>query len=82
MQTFLTEDFLPQTETARYLYHEHAAHFPIIDYHCHLSPKMVAENKRFNNITREGAGYAGGVTSCALDGINVALAIVRKMEEN
>ena len=52
MQTFLTEDFLLQTETARYLYHEHAAHFPIIDYHCHLSPKMVAENKRFNNITQ------------------------------
>jgi uncharacterized FAD-dependent dehydrogenase len=30
----------------------------------------------------EGAGYAGGITSCALDGINVAMAIVRKMEEN
>mgnify|MGYP003456730512 FL=1 len=52
MQPFLTKNFLLQTETACSLYHEHAAHLPIIDYHCHLNPKMVAENKRFDNITQ------------------------------
>ena len=52
MQPFLTKNFLLQTETACSLYHEHAAHLPIIDYHCHLNPKMVAENKRFDNIAQ------------------------------
>ena len=36
MKPFLNEDFLLDTETARRLYHEHATHLPIIDYHCHL----------------------------------------------
>lgn len=44
-------DFLLQTETARTLYHRHAAPLPIIDYHCHLDPQMVAENYRFSSIT-------------------------------
>lgn len=49
---FLDNDFLLQTDTARELYHEHAAQMPIIDYHCHLNPKEVAENKRFESITQ------------------------------
>lgn len=44
-------DFLLQTETARTLYHRHAAPLPIIDYHCHLDPQMVAEDYRFSSIT-------------------------------
>ena len=52
MQHFLTDDFLLQTNTARVLYNEHAKHLPIIDYHCHLNPQMVAENKRFDSITQ------------------------------
>lgn len=44
-------DFLLKTETAKRLYHEHAAKMPIIDYHCHLSPKMIAEDYRFKSIT-------------------------------
>lgn len=44
-------DFLLQTETARTLYHQHAASLPIIDYHCHLDPRMVAEDYRFSSIT-------------------------------
>ena len=52
MVPFLTEDFLLQTPTARTLYHHHAAHLPIIDYHCHLNPQIVAENKRFESITQ------------------------------
>ena len=42
MKKFMDENFLLQTETAQKLYHEHAAKMPIIDYHCHLIPKMVA----------------------------------------
>ena len=48
----MDENFLLQTETAQKLYHEHAAKMPIIDYHCHLSPQMVAENKRFESIAQ------------------------------
>ncbi|HLP17392.1 MAG TPA: glucuronate isomerase [Bacteroidota bacterium] len=50
--TFITEDFLLGTKTASELYHTYAEQMPIIDYHCHLSPKEVAENKRFDNITQ------------------------------
>jgi len=39
------------TETAQHLYHHHAAKMPIIDYHCHLSPQMIAEDYRFKTIT-------------------------------
>ena len=50
MKTFLDKNFLLQTETAQYLYHEYAKNQPIIDYHCHLSPKMIAEDRRFENL--------------------------------
>lgn len=48
---FLTDDFLLNTDSARTLYHDYAKKMPIYDYHCHLSPKEIAEDKRFNNIT-------------------------------
>ena len=51
MKPFMDENFLLQTETAQKLYHEHAAKMPIIDYHCHLVPKMVADDYRFRSIT-------------------------------
>lgn len=51
IKAFLDDNFLLQTETAQNLYHEHAAKLPIIDYHCHLDPKMVAENHKFSSIT-------------------------------
>jgi glucuronate isomerase len=47
---FITDDFLLQGKTARRLYQNHAASQPILDYHCHLSPKDVAENRRFGNL--------------------------------
>ncbi len=47
---FMDRDFLLDSHAARYLYHNHAAKMPIIDYHCHLSPKMIAENKPFRSI--------------------------------
>lgn len=51
MRTFLDADFLLQTATARTLYHQHAARMPIIDYHCHLDPKQIAENHSFADLT-------------------------------
>lgn len=47
---FIHEDFLLQSATARRLYHNHAAAEPILDYHCHLPPKDVAENRQFANL--------------------------------
>jgi glucuronate isomerase len=47
---FIHKDFLLQTRTARRLYHQFAAPEPIFDYHCHLPPKDVAENRQFNNL--------------------------------
>lgn len=52
MKTFNDQDFLLQNETAKMLYHEHACKLPIIDYHCHLDPKMVADDFRFDTITQ------------------------------
>ena len=51
MSEFLSNDFLLSTETAKWLYHDHAAKMPIIDYHCHVSPKEIYEDKQFANIT-------------------------------
>lgn len=51
MKAFLCEDFLLTNETARRLYHEHAADQPIFDYHCHLNPQQVAENHQFSNMS-------------------------------
>jgi glucuronate isomerase len=51
MKPFMDENFLLQTETAQKLYHEHAAKMPIFDYHCHINPKDIAEDRRFNTIT-------------------------------
>ncbi len=52
MKAFMDENFLLKTPTAQELYHEHAEGRPIIDYHCHLIPRMVAENKRFESIAQ------------------------------
>ncbi len=52
MKNFIHENFILQTKTAQQLYHEHAKQMPIIDYHSHLIPQQVAENRQFNNITQ------------------------------
>ena len=52
MKPFLSDDFLLQTATARTLYHEFAKQMPIIDYHNHLLPDQIAEDKQFENITQ------------------------------
>ncbi|MDR1714619.1 MAG: glucuronate isomerase [Prevotella sp.] len=50
MKQFLDDNFVLQNETAEYLYHQHAKHLPIIDYHCHLDPKLIAEDYQFDNL--------------------------------
>ena len=51
MSSFIHENFLLNNKTAVDLYHKYAENMPIYDYHCHLSPKDIAENRKFNNIT-------------------------------
>ena len=51
MTTFMNQDFLLKTEAAKKLYHDHAAKMPIIDYHCHINPMEIYEDKRYNTIT-------------------------------
>ncbi len=52
MKLFNDENFLLQTPTAEQLYHDYAAHLPIVDYHCHLSPSYVAQNHQFENLSK------------------------------
>ena len=52
MIPFMNEDFLLTNATARQLYHETAKNQPIIDYHCHVSPKEIFEDRHFDNITQ------------------------------
>ena len=49
--SFINEDFMLSGQTAGELYHEAAEGMPIIDYHCHLIPQMIAENHQFRDIT-------------------------------
>jgi glucuronate isomerase len=49
---YMDENFLLDTAAARELYHEHAAKMPIIDYHCHLPPREIAEDKRWDDIAQ------------------------------
>ncbi|MGD9931478.1 MAG: glucuronate isomerase [Mangrovibacterium sp.] len=51
MKKFMDENFLLQTETAQKLYHNHAANMPIFDYHCHINPKDIADDRQFKTIT-------------------------------
>ena len=50
MKNFMDENFLLTTETAQKLYFDFAQNQPIVDYHCHVSPKEIFENKQFENI--------------------------------
>ena len=51
MNKFMDKDFLLYTDTSKTLFHEYASKCPIFDYHCHLNPKEIAENKIFKNLT-------------------------------
>ena len=51
MKQFMDENFLLKNDVAVELYNKYAKDMPIIDYHCHLSPQEIAEDKRYKNIT-------------------------------
>lgn len=51
MKRFMDEDFLLSSEVAKKLYHQYAENIPIIDYHCHINPQEIYEDKKFRNIT-------------------------------
>ena len=52
MKKFMDENFLLNNDTAINLYHKYAKNQPIIDYHCHVSPQEIYEDKKFENITQ------------------------------
>ena len=52
MKNFMDRDFLLTSGTAKHLYHDCAAEMPIIDYHCHLNPQEIFEDRQFENITQ------------------------------
>lgn len=52
MKKFLDQDFLLNNETSIKLYHDYASRLPIIDYHCHIDPKDIALDRKFDNITQ------------------------------
>lgn len=52
MKKFLDNDFLLSSDTAKTLYHGYAEKMPILDYHCHIDPKEIYEDRRFDNITQ------------------------------
>ncbi len=52
MKAFMDQDFLLSTDTAKKLFHEYAENMPILDYHCHINPREIAEDRKFDNITQ------------------------------
>jgi len=52
MKPFLDDNFLLQSDVAEYLYHEHARKLPVIDYHCHLNPREIANDKVYANLAQ------------------------------
>ncbi|MCI9593240.1 MAG: glucuronate isomerase [Lachnospiraceae bacterium] len=52
MKPFMDKDFMLNTETAKVLYHDFAENMPIVDYHCHINPQEIYEDRKFDNITQ------------------------------
>ncbi|OYP38007.1 glucuronate isomerase, partial [Lachnotalea glycerini] len=52
MKQFMDNNFLLSTQTAQTLYHDYAAKMPVLDYHCHINPREIAEDRKFENITQ------------------------------
>jgi len=51
LKNFIDENFLLKSKPAQRLYHEYAAKMPVFDYHCHIDPGAIAEDKKYRNIT-------------------------------
>jgi glucuronate isomerase len=52
MKAFMDQDFMLNSDTAKTLYHDYAAKMPVLDYHCHINPREIAEDRQFENITQ------------------------------
>ena len=52
MKSFMDKDFLLETETAKHLYYDYAKSQPLVDYHCHLNPREIYEDRRFENLAQ------------------------------
>ncbi len=65
MKTFMDKDFLLQTETAKHLFHDYAEKMPLSDYHCHLNPREIYEDRRFDNLVQV---WLGGMENGVLAG--------------
>ena len=65
MKAFMDKDFLLETETAKHLYHDYAEAMPLADYHCHLNPREIYEDRRFENLAQV---WLGGMENGTLAG--------------
>ena len=63
MKQFMDKDFLLSTDMAKTLYHDFAENMPILDYHCHINPQEIYEDRKFDTITQVWLG--GDITSGA-----------------
>ena len=52
MKKFMDQDFLLRSDTAKHLFHDYAENMPIVDYHCHINPQEIYEDRKFDNITQ------------------------------
>ena len=52
MKQFMDKDFLLSTDTAKELFHGYAEKVPVLDYHCHIDSKEIAQDRKFENITQ------------------------------
>ena len=52
MKQFMDKDFLLTTDSAKALFHNYAEKMPVLDYHCHINPREIAEDRKFENITQ------------------------------
>ena len=60
MKAFMDKDFLLETETAKHLFHDYAEPLPLVDYHCHIPPREIFEDRRFNDLAEV---WLGGQTA-------------------
>ena len=64
----MDENFLLTNSVAQTLYHDYSEKMPIIDYHCHINPKEIFEDKKFKNITQVWlyGDHRRGIADCFL----------------
>ncbi len=64
MKAFMDRDFLLETETAKHLFHDYAEEMPLCDYHCHISPREIYEDRRFHDLVEVWLGGRQPDGSC------------------